>query len=131
MAPWTSKNDRICPNKLGVNRLEETITAAMRVMRHTDKADVRAVYVLAGRRPTYDELCRLRQQMGSLSMTVTGDGCVAIRRPFEPEIDTSGTIEWHQVMRPLERSHTISVRWLRRQAVAWSAGFVGLNEGVR
>jgi hypothetical protein len=131
MAPTMMGSDHTRLDALNVNRLEENIEVVVQMMRQTDKDDVRAVYVLPGRRPTYDELYRLRRQTGSFSMTVAGDGGVAVRRRFEPEIDTSGMIEWSEIKRPLERFHTAGMNWLRRQVDAWNAGFAGLHEGLR
>ena len=110
--------------------VEEPVDWAMDALRHTDRDVIRAVHVVPGRRPTYEELRHLREHAESVSMSVAGDGSISIWRLPEPEPATNETPAPSRAERALERYRTAGLRAVRR-VHAPSIGFDGLNEGVR
>jgi hypothetical protein len=110
--------------------VEEPVDWAMDALRHTDRDVIRAVHVVPGRRPTYEELRHLREHAESVSMSVAGDGSISVRRLPEPGPETNQSSTSSRAERVLKRYRTARLRAVRR-VHAPSIGFDGLNEGVR
>ena len=110
--------------------VEEPVDWAMDALRHTDRDVIRAVHVVPGRRPNYEELRHLREHAESVSMSVAGDGSISVRRQPEPEPQKNEMLASSKAARAFERYRAAGLRAVRR-VHAPSIGFDGLNEGVR
>jgi len=110
--------------------VEEPVDWAMDALRHTDRDVIRAVHVVPGRRPTYEELRHLRERAESVSMSVAGDGSISVRRQPEPEPQKNEMLASSKVERAFERYRTAGLRAVRHMDVP-NLGLEGLNEGVR
>ena len=102
--------------------LDGAAAAAMELFNTTDDADVAAVYIVGGRRPSADDIRDLHAERCGLAVTVDQYGDICLRRggrmAVAPQVDAVpvGTSHVHRVMHHLGE---------------WSAGFSGISEGVR
>ncbi len=75
-------------------RLVQTVVAACRIIRTND--EVGAVHLILNRRPTYQELVRVREcaALRNITLTVMGSGGVVLRRRVpSPAQDVGGPRE--------------------------------------
>jgi len=105
--------------------IEEAAERAMRVLRHVDRADIRAIHVVPGRRPSYDAMLRLREHAEGLDMAISGDGSVTLRQHESALTSLPSEMTANNGSSPGR-----AVR-LHRRLEAWSTGHWGLREGVQ
>jgi hypothetical protein len=116
-------------------RVDDTVEIATRL---AGGAEIGAIHVALGDRPTYDELRHYRglADAHELTLNLTSDSIVLRPRQSEPEIAEAAPALG--IARPLPGIGTTAIRrarsgarWLHAHVIVWNLGFHGLNEGTR
>jgi hypothetical protein len=116
-------------------RLQEELARACLLA--SSGAEIGAVHVYAGRRPTYEEIRHVRalaEQCG-LKVTIHGDGRVTFRSESNGlDLQTNHQdhrIDWLRPVTAVEHRAELGLEWAKSHLRSWDAGFAGLREGVR
>jgi hypothetical protein len=117
------------------HQVDDTVKIATRL---AGTAEIGAIHVAVGDRPTYDELRHYRDLADShaLTLSMTADSIVLRPRPSEPEIAEAAPALGIARLLPgigitAVRRTRSGARWLHAHSAAWNLGFHGLSEGTR
>ena len=110
----------------------EAVSAVGRLARLGE--EIGAVHVVAGRRPTYPELCaaRLAAERYGLTVRLSANGGVTSRQRDPAQVAAVDTTTLVLPVHPSwDQRIAAGARRLVEDVRAWDAGFAGVREGTR